>query len=94
MEQYQKYVEVSKRMLGDAFIECEIKDVGTSPLDALDVFCWCDEVYIVQSSGSHSAVVLAVDGSLATSKWYWNYEGEHNVKIGTITQEKLDSFVR
>lgn len=93
MEQYQKYIEVSKRILGDAFTECEAKDVGTNPLEELDVFCWCEEVYIVQRSGGHSAVVRAVDGSLASSKWYWSYEGEHNVKIGTITQEKMDSFI-
>ncbi|UKA04924.1 hypothetical protein [Photobacterium damselae] len=93
-EKYQENIELAKKLLGESFVESEIKDFGGDPLSPLDVFCWCDEVYIVYRSGGFSGVVLDIGGDLASSRWYWDYQGEHNVKIGTITQEKMDSFIK
>ncbi|WP_318521268.1 hypothetical protein [Photobacterium leiognathi] len=90
---YEVSIQCAKNALGDAFIETGIKDVGVLSLEPLSVFVWCDEVYIVKSSNEGYACILDLNGNHVSNRWYWHFQGEHNVKIGEISQAQMKKFI-
>ena len=57
-----------------------------------DVFEWCDEHYICQSSNKMSGVVYYLDATLASNNFYWNYADETCRFIRKATDKEMNKL--
>ncbi|MFS1427137.1 hypothetical protein LMH73_008245 [Vibrio splendidus] len=89
MRNISEEVARATQFYGEHFTPCEcVSTEGTSSaLDALDIFLWCDDIYIVDSAHEHNGVVRCADGSMASNDWRWDYQGVKAFKLGTISKK-------
>lgn len=92
--QFSKEIEFVTKHFGNAFSPVEVITGTTDALSERDVFVWCDELLLVDSAYSSKGVVRHLDGSMASNNWIWNFQGEPSYKLGTITEESLNSLIK
>lgn len=92
-EQYLDAFTRAKKFLEDKFTASPAANVTDgSKLAPLDVFVWCDEVYILDETNGRTGIVRHMDGSMASNNWFWAFDSEPYIKIGQIKKDGLDEI--
>lgn len=86
-------LKMANEAFGESFKPAKEVVSGTRALSRLDVFVWSDEPYIVERSSDYCGVVRCLDGSIASNRWYWDYNNEKMHLIGSITEEAFQSII-